>query len=118
MHYKDMSRTVASEEARGGPESKSPLENESGQRGGEEYYDPTREDNIKGRNETRLALWEEHLKDPIGALDKVLKCAWKISIEGLGPKYFGEDAFSNTGRWLPPKFVDLGLRLAPLGPVG
>ena len=41
---------------------------------GEACYDPTREDNIKGRNETRLALWEEHREDPIVALDKVLKC--------------------------------------------
>ena len=41
---------------------------------GEKYYDPTREDNILGRNKTRLALWEEHLKDPIVALDKALKC--------------------------------------------
>ena len=39
----------------------------------EEYNDPTREDNIRGRNETRLALWEEHLKDPIVVLDKALK---------------------------------------------
>ena len=30
---------------------------------GEEYYDPTREEGIK-----------EHLKDPIVALDKALKC--------------------------------------------
>ena len=35
---------------------------------------PAREDNIKGINETRLALWEEHLKDPIDALVKALKC--------------------------------------------
>ena len=41
---------------------------------GEEYYDPTSEDNIGRRNETRLALWEEHLKDPIVAPDKALKC--------------------------------------------
>ena len=41
---------------------------------GEECYDPTREDNILGRNRTRLALWEEHLKDPIVALAKALKC--------------------------------------------
>ena len=41
---------------------------------GEEYYDPTREDNIKGRSETILALWEEHLKSPIVAQDKALKC--------------------------------------------
>ena len=37
---------------------------------GEEYCDPEREDNILVRNKTRLALWEEHLKDPIVALDK------------------------------------------------
>ena len=41
---------------------------------GEEYYDPTRKDNIQGRSETRLALWEEHLKDPIVALDSASKC--------------------------------------------
>ena len=41
---------------------------------GEAYYDPLREERIKGTNETRLALWEEHLKDPIVALDKALKC--------------------------------------------
>ena len=38
-----------------------------------EYYDPEREDNIRGRNKTRLAPWEERLKDPIVALDKALK---------------------------------------------
>ena len=32
------------------------------------------EDNILERNKTRLALWEEHLKDPIVALDKALNC--------------------------------------------
>ena len=48
-----MSRAVGGEEATGGQESKSPEENE--------YYDPTREDNSKGRKEKRLALWEEHL---------------------------------------------------------
>ena len=40
----------------------------------EKYYDPEREDNILVRNKTRLALWEEHLKDPIVALVKALKC--------------------------------------------
>ena len=32
---------------------------------GVEHYDPTREDHIIGRNNTRLALWEQHVKDPI-----------------------------------------------------
>ena len=45
---------------------------------GEEYFDPARED-ILERTETRLELWEEHLKDPIAALAKALEClenAW------------------------------------------
>ena len=37
-----------------------------------DFYDPAREDNILGRNYTRQ--WEEHLKDPVVALDKALKC--------------------------------------------
>ena len=36
----------------------------------EQHYDPARKDNILGRKMTRLELWEEHLKDPIIALDK------------------------------------------------
>ena len=40
----------------------------------EEFYDPARKENILGKNKTRLELWEEHLKDPIIALDTALKC--------------------------------------------
>ena len=40
---------------------------------GEEYFNSTREEGIKERNETRLARWEEHLEDPIVALDKALQ---------------------------------------------
>ena len=47
---------------------------------GEEYYDPTREDNILRKNKTRLVLWEEHLKDPIVALDKALKCPARAGV--------------------------------------
>ena len=66
---------------------------------GEEYYDPTREDNIRGRNETRLALWEEHLKNPIVALDKAIKCVcvWKIRIRGLGPSAVWRECFEIAG---------------------
>ena len=41
---------------------------------GEVFYDAERNDNIFGRNKTRLELWEGHLKDPIVALDNALKC--------------------------------------------
>ena len=40
----------------------------------EEFDDLARKDNILVRNKTRFELWEEHLKDPIVALDKALKC--------------------------------------------
>ena len=50
---------------------------------GEQFYGPERKDNILGRNKTRLELWEEHLKGPIVALDKALKCvessSWGVS---------------------------------------
>ena len=57
---------------------------------GEEYYDPTSKDNIQGRNETRSALREAHLKDPIVALDKALKCVetlrWRSRPECLAER--------------------------------
>ena len=40
----------------------------------EEFYDPALKNDILGRNAKRLELWEEHLKHPIVALDKALKC--------------------------------------------
>ena len=40
----------------------------------DEFYDPVRKDSILGRNKRNLELWEEHLKDPIVALDKAPKC--------------------------------------------
>ena len=59
---------------------------------GEEYYDLNREDNIKGRIETRLALWEEHLKDPIGALGQSFvvcgKSLLKVSARSTSEKGF------------------------------
>ena len=39
----------------------------------EEFYDPGREEGISKRNKTRLELWEEHLKDPIAALEQSIE---------------------------------------------
>ena len=52
----------------------------------EEFYDLARQNYILERNRTRLELWEEHLKDPIVALDKALKCV--------------EDQYCGKGCWL------------------
>ena len=71
---------------------------------GEECYDPDRKDKILRRNSTTLALWEEHLKDPIVAVDNVLKCVWRIRAGNLG-RVLGGKVSRNGGRWLLPKFV-------------
>ena len=40
---------------------------------GVEYCDPARKEDIMGSTKTHLELWEEHLKDPIVALEKAFK---------------------------------------------
>ena len=46
----------------------------------EEFYGEARKDNLLGRNETRLEWWEEHLKDPIVALDKARKISTEANV--------------------------------------
>ena len=72
--YKEMSRAVEVRKPQEAQKARALWKMKAAKDSGEEYYDPTREVGIKGRNETRLALWEEPLKDPIVALDKALKC--------------------------------------------
>ena len=72
--YKVMSRTVGVKNPQEAQKARALWKMKAAKDAGEEHYDPMRENKIKGRNKTRLALWEEHLKDPIVALDKALKC--------------------------------------------
>ena len=75
MLIKKMRRAVGVEKPQEAQKAKALWKLKAVKDAGEEYFDPTRVDNILGRNETRLALWEEHLKDPIEALDTaLLKC--------------------------------------------
>ena len=75
---KEMSRAVGVKKPQGAQKAKALWKMKPAKEAGEEYDDPTRGDNIKGRSETRLvAVSEEHLKDPLGALDKALKCVEK-----------------------------------------
>ena len=68
-----MSRAVGVKKPQEAPKARALWKMNVGKDVGEEYHDPTREESIKGRSETRLALWAEHLKDPIVALDKALQ---------------------------------------------
>ena len=83
--YKEMSGTVGERKPQEAQKAKALWKMKAAKAAGEEYYDPTREVGIKGRNETIIAFCEEHLKDPSVALDKARESEWKISIEGFGP---------------------------------
>ena len=74
LSYREMSRAVGVKKPQEAQKAKALWKTKASKDAGEESYDTTREDNTKGRNETWLALWEEHLKDPVVALDKALKC--------------------------------------------
>ena len=88
-----MSRAVGDQKPQEAQKTKALWKMKAAKDAGEEYYDPEREDNILVRNKTRLALWEEHLKDPVVALDKALKCVENSCWSW--PEYFVKGAFSN-----------------------
>ena len=118
--YKEMSRAVEPQKLQEVQKAKALCKVKAAKDAGEEYYDPTREDNILERKKTRLALWEEHFKDRIVALDKALKCVDNFYLWSRH-QCLVEGVSCNACRWLPPKFVgkaDLGGRLAPLGSDG
>ena len=83
---------------------------------GEESYDPGREDNILGRK----ALWEEHLKDPIVALDKALKCVEIFVLEGGGPSALWRERSPMAvvgflqSLWEKPMWKGIWLHLDPM----
>ena len=72
--YKEMTRAVEVKKPQEAQKTKTLWKMKAARDAGEEYYDPDRKDNILRRNKTRLALREEHLKDPIAALDEALQC--------------------------------------------
>ena len=73
-HFKEMSGAAGVRKPNVSQKAKALWKTKAARDRGEEFYDPERKDNSLGRNKTRLELWEEHLKDPIVALDKALKC--------------------------------------------
>ena len=64
--YKEMSRAVGVQNPQEAQKAEALWKIKAAKDVREEYYDPARKDNILERNKTRLASWEEHLKDPSG----------------------------------------------------
>ena len=79
---------------------------------GEEYYDPARKEDILERTKTRLELWEEHLKDPMIALEKASLLGLASGSKLPVASRVGCNGCSCAGGAL------LGRRLALPGPVG
>ena len=89
-HYKEMSKAAGVRKPNGSQKARALWKLKAARDSGENFYDPERKDNILGRNKTRLELWEEHLKDPIVALDRASKC--------VENQHQGRDLLSN---WSP-----------------
>ena len=70
-YYKEMSRAAGVKKPNENQKAKAILENEGSQGQERDFYDQNAKDNTLGSNKTRLELWDEHLKDPIVALDSV-----------------------------------------------
>ena len=117
--HKEMSRAVGVKKPQEAHKKSGALEKmKAAKNCGEEYYGPTRECKILGRNKTRLTLLEEHLKNPIVALDKALKWVEK-TYRGLGPSAW----WKGVSQWRALAFSkfwknDLERHLAPLGSHG
>ena len=113
--YKEMSWAVEDKKPQEAQKAKALWNMKAAKDAGEEYYDPDREGSILKRNKTISALWEDHLKDPIVALDKALKCVENSCLKS-GPESCVEVAFCNGWCWLPPKFVGKSLSGRAFGP--
>ena len=71
-HYREMSKEP--KKPSGSQKAKALCSIKAAKDRRDEFYDSARKENILGRNQTRLELWEERLKDPIIALVNALLC--------------------------------------------
>ena len=90
---KEMSRAVGVKKPQESQKAKALWKNEGSSRMPEKNTSiQSVKTSILGRNNTRLALWEEYLKDPIVALDKALKCVEISCWRFFGPRTLVEGA--------------------------
>ena len=68
-HYKEMSRAAGVRKPSESQTARALWRMRAARDSGEDFCDPERKDNILGRNETLLELWEEHLKDAMVCLE-------------------------------------------------
>ena len=64
-HYREMSKSAGAKKPSESQKAKALSAMKAAKDRGDEFYDLARKDNILGRNQTRLELWEENLKDPL-----------------------------------------------------
>ena len=94
--YKEMSRAVGVKKPQEAQKAKALWKNEGSQGCRRRILRFTREDNILGRNKTRLAFGEEHLRDPTVALDTALTCV-ENSYQGSRPECTVEGCLEMAG---------------------
>ena len=119
FHYRAMSKAAGARQPSESQKAKALWAIKAAKDRGKHFYDPARKEIILGRNQTRLELWGEHLKDPITALEKALKRLEKkvsglsggVVFIGLRPRGLRHGA-KDVGRTAVERC------LASFGPVG
>ena len=74
FHYREMSKAAGAKKPSESQNAKALWATKAAMTGGRNSMIQLAKKTFLGRKQTRLELWEEHLKDPIIALDKALKC--------------------------------------------
>ena len=92
---KEMSTAVGVKKPREAQKAKALWKMKAAKDAGEEYNDPTHKD-FRGRNETRLALWEGHPKDPIVTLDKDADLGGRLALLGSDGQFVCVCVFTHS----------------------
>ena len=72
--YKELHQTVGTKKLGESQKAKALWSMKAAEDRDEQFCDPTHQKDMQGRPQTRLVLWEEHLKSPVAALAKALEC--------------------------------------------
>ena len=126
-HYRESSQAAAAKKPSESQKAKALWAMKAAWERSEEYYYPARKDDILGRTKIRPELWEEHLKNPLAALAKALKClenpywGWHVISQFVvynvcrrnGFQHRWCEKFGKDVGWTP-----LGRRLVLPGPMG
>ena len=96
----EMSRAAGVKKPTGSQKARALLRVKAARDGGEEFFlTQSEKTTFEGRNETRLELWEEHIIDPLVALDRSFEvCGKSVSRLTVGSRLVVDLVFNGLWR--------------------